>query len=1639
MDYSNNTWKVIDNYFKSTKNYLTAHHLDSYNDFITNKIPQTLKQYNPQIHYKEYNKEKDFYKYETHVYFGGEDSSKVYVGKPIIYSENGDDIVKRQMYPNEARLKGLTYGVHIFCDILVKFKIRDDNGEIIDESEKTFDNVTIGKMPIMLHSKICVLNGKSKTMLRQMGECIHDQGGYFVVDGAEKVIVSHERKAENKLYIVESKDGVNKLSAQIKSVPEDSFKFARTTVVNLRESGEFVVRLPMLGYQIPLFIVFRLLGIESDKDIMSMILYKFDSEKSRMFIEDLEPSVVDAGPIFNQMDAVRYVANLTKGNSISNILDILKTDLFPHVGTDYYEKAYYLGYCVNKILCVNHGLDKPTDRDSFMYKRVDLSGFLLANLFREAFKQFQRDSKIALDTEYRFNSGQYEGTKYTDIISENTLRKMFDGKVIEKMMMKAFKIGTILNKVGLIQALNRLSSMGAVSHLRRINTPDVNVMIGQRKLHSTQYGFICAAETPDGGNIGIKKHMSIMAHITFGCSPGPVIDLAKELGTLPLNSVNPETVFEATKVFVNGRWIGIHSNPVNLVGKMKLMRRNGIINIFTSISWDIAQNEVHILTDGGRLCRPVYIAANNNLLINDEIVGKLESGELNWYNLVSGLKSNQNKDDTKLALEDVDGESYYYNCEYKCLDGNKDVSGMVENSAVIEFIDTDESNCTLMANTPEEMDPDLRYTHCEIHPCLLLGAVGFTIPYSNRSQAPRNVYGTGQTKQSVGLYTSNFRNRMDGTANVLYYPQKPLISTRLSKYTTVEELPTGINAIVAIGCYTGYNQEDSVIFNKSSMERGLFRSVYFKTYDSREMTNLRDGSSDQFFNPNRNPEESSEDLDVKLKKEYNYEKVDELGFAKEGTFIQENDVLISKCTKMGSGAQVSYVDNSEVAKKDGFGVVDKVFCDYIDSSNQRMCKVRIATTREPVLGDKFASRHGQKGTVGMVLKQEDMPYTKDGIVPDLIVNPHAFPSRMTIGQFLESVIGKEGCLMGHFSDGTPFTEVDVEAVGDVLEEKCNYERYGNEILYGGIFGRQLETKLFIGPTYYQRLKHMVKDKVNSRERGKMTLKNKQPPSGRSAGGGLRIGEMERDAIIAHGAMQFLKESHMERSDKYGINVSENTGQLAIANPSKNRFICPTVSGPLRFKNEELEDPDLLSIDALNSKETEIFHSEIPYNMKMMIQECEAMGMGVRLIPKPEGEVTDLVIKKPKHIVPQISQVQRAKQTVIKPVVSKTKDKFVVGDLVTVDKPEHKYDLAVCKVQRATSRKQYRLIVTNDPMNSHYLVDDVFSIGEKYLTLYNMESQFKGYGYGNKSYNFIPSVKEKDTSAGIREDIEEHEKIWKEYKQKTYNKGDLQDMIDILNSYTQEEIEKLKLTEPLFVAPTSSDDKVKIGTQDTLGISDYDLENISDSRGMSAYYFFTGNNMLLFDYYNRISQKNAGYSSYSGYYGNPEPQTTTGYGYGTGYGSPQYAPTDAGTGYGSPEYAPTDARTGYGPRTPPEPSGKELKGPITPPEPAGQELKGPITPPEPSGKELKGPITPPEPADESADTREKKLKEIYPGLEDADYKDLVVDYSPDLIPGLPIEEGSPSYGPNAPEIPPGQLPGKNYSLIPRKIFEKKNKK
>ena len=1243
INYDEDTWSVIDSYFDVKRNYLTKHHIESYNDFILNKIPQTFSQYNPQTIYKEFSEELNQYRYSIKIFYGGETGNEIFIGKPIIYSKVDGKEVKKQMYPNEARLRNLTYASHIFCNIVIKYEILDDMGEksvII----KKFEDVNLGKIPVMLDSCLCILSSADFNTKKEMGECPYDQGGYFVIEGAEKVIVSHERKAENRLYIVKSQDSSYGLSAQIKSVPNDSFKYARTTVVNMHDKTDiFTVRLPSIPHQIPLFILFRALGIESDREILEYILYELDSEKSALFMDKLLPTIENNWNIFTQQDAINYLSQLTVGNTTSHLMSIIESDVFPHVGDNLIHKAYYLGYTIHKILNVYFKIDHPTDRDSFIYKRVDLSGFLLASLFRESFKQFQRDTKIAIDTEYRFNSSKYINDKFVNVVSDENLRNIFNYATIEGMFMKSFKIGTILNKKGLIQALNRLSSAGAISHLRRINTTGDNIMIGQRKLHGTQFGIICPVETPDGGNIGIKKHLTVFGHITFGCDPEPVIKMLYENGVISLNNCFPAMINNKTKVFVNGKWVGITPKPKELVRLMKLFRQNGLINIFTSIAWTIPNGEINILTDGGRCCRPLYILENNKLLIKKAHLDALKEKKIIWNNLIGGLNNNQ-------ALN-------LYNCSYKCppmKEASKssesndldilatdyyqiDTKKLENTRAVIEYIDTDEADTIMLKTNINEDSNGEPYSHCEIHSSLIMGYVGFTIPFVNTSQAPRNVYGTGQTKQSVGMYVSNYKNRFDTSAHVLFYPERPLVGTRMSDRVFANQLPTGKNAIVAIASYSGYNQDDSVIINKSALERGLFRSAYFKTYDSKEMTDAKTDMVEFFYNPNLDDDINNE---VKKNSLYNYQNTDERGFAKEGSYVYDNDVLITKYVKTGSGANTKFKDFSEVVKQDGWGVVDKVFSDSYNSNGEQICKVRICTTREPTLGDKFASRHGQKGVIGMILREEDMPYTKDGIRPDIIINPHAIPSRMTLGQLVECVTGKMCCHLGCFNDATPFTNINHDEIYDIVENVCGYSRHGDEILYSGFNGKQMSSRIFIGPTYYQRLKHMVKDKINSRHSGKISLKTRQPPSGRAVGGGLRIGEMERDAILAHGALHFLKETMMERSDKHEVYISENSGLNGIVNHTHRRYICQSTDGPINFTGEYLNE---MAVTSDNSN-VDIVKAHIPYNTSVLGQECMAMGISMRLVTKPDAKYEKIDLDESADFIPQDLQTRTKKDT-----------------------------------------------------------------------------------------------------------------------------------------------------------------------------------------------------------------------------------------------------------------------------------------------------------------------------------------------------------------------------------------------------------
>lgn len=493
---------------------------------------------------------------------------------------------------------------------------------------------------------------------------------------------------------------------------------------------------------------------------------------------------------------------------------------------------------------------------------------------------------------------------------------------------------------------------------------------------------------------------------------------------------------------------------------------------------------------------------------------------------------------------------------------------------------------------------------------MILGICASIIPFPDHNQSPRNTYQSAMGKQAMGVYASNFLVRMDTMASVLYYPQKPLVPTRAMTYMRFKELPAGMNAIVAIQVYTGYNQEDSLIMNHSSVDRGFFRSVFYRCYVEHEdkvpldisqaaVTNSA-ASSVLKLGANVCRFEKPSTANCTGLKQQDYNKLDVDGLVAPGVPVSGQDILIGKTVTLQPPppgvastrpARIDRKDASVSMRPQETGVVDRVMLST-DKDGQRMTKVRVRSVRLPQVGDKFASRHGQKGTVGMLYRQEDMPFTQAGLTPDIIVNPHAIPSRMTVGHLIECLLGKVGVHKGFDGDGTPFTDVTVDKLGRLLHG-IGYQRSGNEVMYNGHTGRRLEAQIFLGPTYYQRLKHMVDDKIHSRARGPVTLLTRQPMEGRSKEGGLRFGEMERDCIIAHGTANLLQERLFLNSDAYRIHVCDRCGLIAIANLRTMSFKCAACE---------------------SNRLSQVF---IPYACKLMFQELMAMQIAPRLVTSSE--------------------------------------------------------------------------------------------------------------------------------------------------------------------------------------------------------------------------------------------------------------------------------------------------------------------------------------------------------------------------------------------------------------------------------------
>jgi DNA-directed RNA polymerase II subunit RPB2 len=1093
--------------------------------------------------------------------------------KPTIFENNGAIL---PMMPNDARLRNLTYAAPLFVDINVTYiEVDNTQGGKKAIRKRLFPNVHLGKIPVMVGSEYCLLTNQNHMNPVRVGECAEDMGGYFIIQGGERVCISQERMSENRPFVFRNnRNTAKELEViEVKSIGPDNDQVPKSNAVRMmyhpKNAQIMLLRatLPRMKAPIPLFIVFRALGVTADRDILDLILGE-DNETT--FDSIINESMAEAAHVQTQEQALEALTSYIKtwaprGNRPQMVVrDILAEELFPHIGSEdkAYEKACFLAHMTRKVLWVASARMPNDDRDSYPNKRVDLPGFLLANLFRTQFSTMMvKDIKTYLAKEIHGGSWKATGN-FEEILNISNIHKVIKSTNLEVGLKTCLATGNFgsakaggPSKNGISQVLNRLNYISGLSHLRRVSTPieKTGKLIAPRKLHNTQWGYICPAETPEGHSVGVVKNMATTAIVSIFSNPRTVYEFIASLKTLkPLTASTIAEKFSDTRVFLNGAWIGTLSPAVTdrTVKALQAAKRECQLHPQTGIIWKMALRELWITTEAGRMLRPVLFApAMREVLCSKELETQIHNMKT-WEEVIL----------------------------WKTPGGHH----------LVEYIDPGETEGSYIAMNYKDVLEDSKKTHVEIHPSCILGSLASIIPFPDHNQSPRNAYQAAMGKQAMGMYALNFRERFDAMAHMLCYPQIPLVSPFMSKFYGAQTMPCGQNITVAIMTYTGYNQEDSIMINRAFLQRGGFRSIFYRTYKDEEKKNQSSGEEERFHKPDQQL--------TRQMKNANYEKLAEDGFVPENQYVDNDDILIGKVVplRIPTGMVVpagtkKYRDVSRTMRNNEIGWVDRIFRNR-NGEGYSFAKVRVRQDRIPEIGDKFSSRHGQKGTCGMILDAKDMPQTASGIIPDIIINPHCIPSRMTIAQLMETLLGKVGCEVGALGDGTPFGNCTVDGLAKLLRDDLGIEPYGNEILYNGFTGRQMETNIFVGPVFYQRLRHCSADKMHSRASGPLVMLTRQPAEGRAREGGLRFGEMERDCVAAHGMAEFTKERLMECSDAFRCYSCRDCGLLAVANPVEGIWACRACGNTTNFSNVE-----------------------IPYAYKLLLQELESMCISSRVI------------------------------------------------------------------------------------------------------------------------------------------------------------------------------------------------------------------------------------------------------------------------------------------------------------------------------------------------------------------------------------------------------------------------------------------
>ena len=1089
---------------------LVRQHLDSYNEFIQNGMQSVVREIGsikPEIpnYYVKIN--------------------KIDMDPPNIREADGS---LNNIYPSEARIRNLTYTAPLYLE-MTPIRVDDAGNEIPRETSRVF----IGRMPIMLKSKVCPLSRMTDEELIKAGEDPNDPGGYFIINGSERVLVTQEDLAPNRILIEEKTGSVTSM-AKVFSTAQGVR--APVTMERSRD-GSLNVSFPSVPRKIPFAILMKALGLASDKAIVEAVS---DDPEVR---KELIPSLDEASEVVDEENALDFIGKRvavgqTMDYRIKRAREILNRYLLRHIGTEEINrigKAFFLGQMAQRLLELELGKRKEDDKDHYSNKRLKLSGESLISLFRVAFMSLCRDIKYQLErTAVRGRTPNIKTAVRADVITERLRHALATGNWVG-------------GKAGVSQLLDRTNYISTLSHLRRVVSPLSRNQphFEARDLHPTHFGKICPSETPEGPNCGLVKNLAMDAYISVGVSEKEVEEF---LYSLDLNELKNMKSTDRCKVFLNGRLLGSHPDPKKFVSDIRKARRKDIISSEVNVNYYSDIQEIQINCDHGRVRRPIIVTDKGKARLEKKHIEKITSASWQWNDLIR--------------------------------------------KGIVEYIDAEEEESSYIAMEPEDLEQDSAYTHLEIAPSSILGICASLIPFAEHNQSPRNTYEAAMAKQALGMYAANHRLRVDTRSHILFYPQKPLVKTHGMDIINFDKRPAGQNMVIALLSYEGYNMEDAIIFNKHSIERGLARSAFFRRYEAEERR-YPAGQEDKFERMNK---------DVRgFRPPEAYVHLSADGIVEPESHIKGDEVIIGRTSPPRFLEEYSEFEvrapirheTSISMRHSEEGFVDTVILTETSDGN-RLVKVKMRDMRIPELGDKFASRHGQKGVIGLIAPPEDLPFTSEGIVPDIIVNCHAIPSRMTIGQILETMAAVLGTKQGKVIDATPFEGISSDALVNYMKDLgLNY--YGKQAMYNGLTGKKYEVDIFMGMAYYQKLHHLVKDKTHARSRGPVQILTRQPTEGRAREGGLRFGEMERDCLVGHGAALLLKERLLEESDKTSINVCGTCGVIATYDRNKDKYFCPVCKG-----------------------EAEVSQVIMSYAFKLLLQELISLGMAPRLVLKDQA-------------------------------------------------------------------------------------------------------------------------------------------------------------------------------------------------------------------------------------------------------------------------------------------------------------------------------------------------------------------------------------------------------------------------------------